>query len=215
LVLTKCGIDLTAESSVAGFGEHYPWKFWDTEKRGEFVEPLMLAAVVDHHTYFAYGLDEGKLEELQEEIRSNGKRSKGRQSFEIICTAIQSKDEICPTAFVAGQGLQISKHNFGTRRFIIVSILWSNTCTFSFLLMEHGEFDALDERHVDTSLDGILTVECFHFVIKSSLPISSSSFQSQASRTDAVPDAFPLHPLSRCLFFTCGGLALQGANNKC
>jgi len=169
LVLTQCWIGLTAESPAAGIGEHYPWIYWDIAKKEEFVEPLMLAELVDHQTYLAYGLDEGRLEQLQGEIRTTGKGSKGRQSFEIICIAIQSKDEKYPTAFVAGQGLQISKRNFGTYQFIVVAILWSNTCTLTFLLMEHGEFDAMDEHNVDTSLDGISTVECLHFVVEFTL----------------------------------------------
>ncbi len=144
-------ICLTAESQAAEIGEHYAWVYWDAAKRAEFVWPLLLAYSVEHQSYLAYGLDEGMLEQLSEEIKNTGRGSKGRQSFEILCTAIQSKDEKCPTAFIAGQGLQISKRNFGTLRFIIVAILWSNTSTFTFLLMEHGEFDSLDELNADTS----------------------------------------------------------------
>ena len=150
LVLTEYWIVLTAESPAAEIGEHYAWVYWDAAKRAEFVWPLSLAYGVEHQSYQAYGLDEGRLEQLSEEIQNTGRGSKGRQSFEILCIAIQSKDEKCPTAFIAGQGLQISKRNFGTQR-IIVAILWSNTSTFTFLLMEHGELDSLDELNADTS----------------------------------------------------------------
>jgi len=51
--------------------------YWDAAKRSEFVWPLPLAESVEHSTYLAYGLDEGKLEQLSEEIQRNGRGSKG------------------------------------------------------------------------------------------------------------------------------------------
>ena len=139
------------------------------------MEPLMMAELVEHQSYLAYGLDEDRLEKLSDEIRRNGRGSKGRQSFEIICIAIQSKDEKCPTAFIAGQGFQVSKRNFGSCRFLIVAILWSNTCTFTFLLMEESEFNSLDEQNVDTS-NGMLAVECFYLFNWNCLRFVSSSY---------------------------------------
>ena len=164
---------MTAESTAADIGEHYAWVYWDAAKRAEFVWPLLLAESVEHQSFLAYGLDEGRLEQLLEEIQNTGRGSKGRQSFEILCTAIQSKDEKCPTAFIAGQGLQISKRNFGTLRFIIVAILWSNTSTFTFLLMEHGDFDSLDELNADTS-EGICLLLIFSLFNSNFPPILSA-----------------------------------------
>jgi len=159
LVLTKCCVGLTAEPSD-NLGEHFAWVYWDTKKREKFVLPIDLAPLVEHPTYLAFGVDEAKLQHLLEETQNNGRKTRGRQSFEIVCYAIQSKDDKYPVSFTVGQGVQITKQHFGTRQFVIVALLWSNTRTFTFLLMEKNEFDSLEKDTIDPSLDGNLTMRC-------------------------------------------------------
>ena len=161
LVLTKCCVGLTAESSNGRFGEHLPLVYYDSKKKETMVLPLDLAPLVEHSTYLAFGLDEAKLEHLLAEIQTIGRKAKGRQSFEIICYGIKSNDDKCPISFVAGQGIQITKQNFGTRHFVIVALLWSNTRTFTFLLMENDVYNSLDIDAIDPILDGKLVCDSF------------------------------------------------------
>jgi len=175
LVLTKCCVGLTAESSNGSFGEHLPLVYYDSKRKDTMVLPLDLAPLVEHSTYLAFGLDEAKLEHLLAEIQTIGRKAKGRQSFEIICYGIKSKDD-CSIAFVAGQGLQITKQNFGTRQFVIVALLWSNTRTFTFLLMENDVFNSLDIDAVDPTLDGKLVFNSFILMDLFFSFASSSSF---------------------------------------
>ena len=140
-----------------------PWMYYDTKKKDTMVVPLDLAPLVEHHTYLAFGLDEAKLEHLLGEMQKVGRKTKGRQGFEIICYGIRSKDDKCPISFVAGQGVQITKHNYGTRQFVILALLWSNTRTFSFLLMDNDVFNSLEIDAVDPISDGKLAMQFIHF----------------------------------------------------
>ena len=132
--------------------------YYDSKKKETMVLPLDLAPLVEHPTYLAFGLDEAKLEHLLGEIQKLGRKTKGRQGFEIICYGIKSKDDMCPISFVTGQGIQISKQNFGTRQFVVVALLWSNTRTFTFLLMDNDVFNSLEIDPIDPISDGKLVM---------------------------------------------------------
>jgi hypothetical protein len=86
------------------------------------------------------------------------KKKNRRDQIEVPAVAIKYKDD--PNITIScGQGIQITKTNFGERQFFIVAILWSSTCNFTFLLVEKDQFYDLDLDAVDMS-QGIFKFVC-------------------------------------------------------
>lgn len=99
---------------------------WVYFKNGKKVFiPLLVNHTVEHQHYYVYGIADVQLQQLCEEMeRSTNKRRPKRQGFEIPAVGITSKDITCPVSFIAGQGLQVTKENFGTRQFVNVAFCW-------------------------------------------------------------------------------------------
>ena len=107
--------------------------------------------------FYFYAINEESAKRLFHEmdVQSGSKKRKkgGREHFEVPAFAIRHKDD--PSIiFFGGQGVQITKTNFGQFNFFIVGFLWSSTDNFSFLLSEKDQFTDIDLDSVDKEQQG-------------------------------------------------------------
>ena len=121
------------------------WVYNDQEQKQVCLQ-YPLSSAYSNDFYF-YGINEEVVEKFNEEqgeaaIGMKKKRNR-RDQIEVPAVAIKYKDDTCIT-IACGQGIQITKTNFGERQFFIVAILWSSTYNFTFLLVEKDQFYDLD-----------------------------------------------------------------------
>jgi len=164
--------------------EQFLWIYSDRDQN-KVCLPYPLSIVFSNDFHF-YGVNEDVVEKFNEEQQEdavNGakKRKNRRDQIEVPGVAIKHKDD--PSITIScGDGIQITKTNFGQRQFFIVAILWSSTCNFSFLLVEKDLFYDLEEAAVDkTSGDGLSPI-AFPPIKQFVCFFSSAGLQSQASR---------------------------------
>jgi len=142
-----------------GIEQQFLWIYSDRDQKQECL-PYPLSKSYSNEFHF-YGINEDVVEKFngdQEEAANGAKKKKNRRDqIEVPAVAIRHKDDPSITIF-CGQGVQITKTNFGERCFFIVAILWSSTFNFTFLLVEKDQFYDLEMDAVDKISQGILLI---------------------------------------------------------
>ena len=116
-------------------------------EKGERMKMVFEVSSANHDEYDCFGINEPLLSKLRDEpiIAPSLKRGKPVQNyFEIPAVGIRSKYCASWNTFIAGDGFNVTKSNFGTAQFIIVAMLWTSNNNLFFFVAETSEFSGFD-----------------------------------------------------------------------